>query len=66
MKQNFYDRPIMIKFTDTYDGEVDTHVGIAYHDEIICACCGGIFEVDDECIEVIECLDWFDFSDFLP
>ena len=35
--------------------------GIAYNDEVICACCGGIFELDE--IEILEEYeDWIDFK----
>lgn len=39
----FFDKPTQVKF---YDGE-DWNYGIAYHEIIICGCCGGIFEIDD-------------------
>lgn len=40
---------------------VDYFVGIAYHDEIICACCGGIVEINE--VENIETLPWVDITD---
>ena len=46
--KNFYERPTQVKFWD-YDNH-EWCYGIAYGEEIICAECGGIFEID----EVIE------------
>ena len=47
MKKSF-ERPTQVKF---YDYEENTwQYGIAYHDEIICGECGGVFEI----AEVIE------------
>ncbi len=42
-KMNF-DKPTQVMFLDL---EQEWQVGIAYGDEIICGCCGGIFEVDE-------------------
>ena len=49
--------------------------GIAYHDQVICACCGAIFDIDEIYAiadedhfagEVIKPLgDWVDFSDYI-
>ena len=35
--------------------------GIAYHDEIICGCCGGIVEIEE--VEQIQSLPWIYISD---
>lgn len=43
-----FEVPTQVKFYDADSGMFQG--GIAYGDEIICGCCGGIFEVD----EVIE------------
>ena len=42
----YFDRPKQVVFADP-DNAGDWIVGIAYKDEIICACCGGIFNIDD-------------------
>lgn len=39
----FFERPTQVKFWD--DGRWIG--GIGYRDEIICGCCGGIFEVNE-------------------
>ena len=44
-KQNYFHTPIQVKFYD-YDNE-EWNAGIAYKDEIICGCCGGVFEIRD-------------------
>lgn len=42
MKYNYFEAPTQVKFWDgCYIG------GIAYRDEIICGCCGGIFKISD-------------------
>lgn len=35
--------------------------GIAYREEIICGCCGGIFELNE--VEDLLSIDWIDISD---
>lgn len=41
-KYNYFEAPTQVKFWDgRYIG------GIAYRDEIICGCCGGIFKIGD-------------------
>ena len=48
-KKYYFENPTQVIFADSNEiGQWNT--GIAYKDEIICACCGGIFEID----EVIE------------
>lgn len=42
MKYDYFEAPTQVKFWDgCYIG------GIAYRDEIICGCCGGIFKISD-------------------
>ena len=42
----YFDEPKQVIFADP-DNEGEWLAGIAYKDEIICACCGGVFEVED-------------------
>ena len=44
--KQYFDRPKQVIFVDP-DNAGEWIVGIAYKDEIICACCGGIFDIDD-------------------
>ena len=44
-KKMYFDTPTQVVFYD-YDNECYTG-GIAYKDEIICGCCGGIIEIAD-------------------
>ena len=44
--ENYFDRPKQVVFADP-DNPGEWIVGIAYKDEIICACCGGIFGIDE-------------------
>jgi hypothetical protein len=49
MEKTYFDRPAQVVFADP-DNPGEWLVGIAYQDEVICACCGGVFRID----EVIE------------
>lgn len=56
MNKNF-DCPTQVVFT-FHNGECyERCAGIAYHDEIICGCCGGIFDNFNE-IEIEQELLW--------
>ncbi len=47
-----FDYPTQVVFT-FYNGECyERCAGIAYHNEIICGCCGGTFDLEDESNEV--------------
>lgn len=43
--KKYYDTPIQVRFYD--EGDECYIGGIAYRSEIICGCCGGIFEIED-------------------
>lgn len=46
----YYEVPTQVRFVDINsdnDGECCYIGGIAYRDEIICGCCGGIIEIND-------------------
>lgn len=53
-----FDMPTQVKFIDPED---EICYGIAYKNEIICACCGGIFRTDE--VNNIIPLSWIDFCD---
>ena len=43
-----YDKPTQVKFLDIdVEDEIFWQGGIAYGTEIICGCCGGVFEIAD-------------------
>lgn len=65
IQKTYYDIPTQVKFGNK--GEMETHIGIAYHNYIICACCGGIFLLDDdnETVEILEEMNWVDFSEYI-
>ena len=44
--EKYFDCPKQVMFADP-DNVGGWIVGIAYKDEIICACCGGVFNIDD-------------------
>ncbi len=46
MEKTYFDRPTQVIFADP-DNPGEWLCGIAYRDEIICACCGGVFNIDD-------------------
>ena len=43
---NYFDGPKQVMFADP-DNEGKWLIGIAYKNEIICACCGCVFEIED-------------------
>ena len=45
MKYNYFQVPTQVKFWDAPSGHYIG--GIAYRDEIICGCCGGIFDITE-------------------
>lgn len=56
-----FDKPTQVKFREIGEEEYIEY-GIAYREEVICACCGGIFELNEvEILEVYE--NWVDFKD---
>ena len=44
-ENHYFNRPTQVVFYDA-DGD-NWKSGIAYCDEIICACCGGVIEIDE-------------------
>ena len=46
MEKSYFDRPTQVVFADP-DNPGEWLSGIAYRDEIICGCCGGVFSIDD-------------------
>ena len=77
MENKFYfEEPTQVRAYECMEGgEPCFMIGVAYEDKFICACCGGVFEIDklyenaDEdkfSGEVITPLgDWIDFSDYI-
>lgn len=55
--QVFWKNPDFGDTDSIYDSETEYFVGIAYKDEIICACCGAIIHVD-EVPEILEFSHW--------
>ncbi len=59
-----FETPTQVKFFDPKSQETLYGIGIGLDgidDRIICACCGGVFEVSE--VENIEILPWIDLSD---
>ena len=46
MEKPYFNTPAQVVFADP-DNPGEWLVGIAYRDEIICACCGGVFSISD-------------------
>ena len=46
MEKYDFSTPKQVVFADT-DNIGEWLIGIAYNDVIICACCGGVFEIDE-------------------
>lgn len=60
MATKYFDCPTQVLFRDP-DNEEGFIGGIAYRDEIICGCCGGIFELNE--VSDLLPIDWIDISD---
>lgn len=41
----FFEKPTQVKFWE--DGAQEFYYGIAYRDEAICGCCGGVIEISE-------------------
>lgn len=54
----FFETPTQVKFWDPDGGHYTA--GIAYKDEIICGCCGGVFEIEDGVVPIIPYELWVD------
>lgn len=52
------DKPIQVRFTDD---EYNINYGIMYHDKVICAHCGAVFDKSE--VHDIVRLKWIDFSE---
>ena len=46
MEKPYFDAPKQVVFADP-DNAGQWIIGVAYHDEIICMCCGAVFEIAD-------------------
>ena len=70
-KALYYDMPTQVKFFDFYGEEPYWIGGIAFHDVVICGCCGATIKISDLYDEAeetglnedpIEVLDWVDIQ----
>ena len=67
MKKRYFYVPTQVKY---WNGEEEEYCGgIAYKDEVVCACCGAIVEIEDICdlaeedgVEPIIELPWSDLN----
>ena len=65
-KKTFYDIPTQVRFKER-DNDKPLY-GIAFGSLVICACCGGVFSLNDEYYElatVEKDLEWIDISEFI-
>lgn len=64
MKQ-YFETPTQVLFKQDAEtmreNGAEWFAGIAYHDEIICGCCGGIVEIEE--VEQIQPLPWIDITE---
>ena len=58
----FYNHPKMVIAQP--EGEAPI-LGIAYKDEIICCCCGGVYDKYDNCI-ILQEIDWYNIPEEMP
>ena len=63
IRKDFYPIPTQIRWGEmSDDGELIENFGIAFKDKIICACCGGTVDLDED-IYIFEEFDWIDISE---
>lgn len=53
--KNFYEKPTQVAFMEDEDCSVS--YGIAFRDTVICACCGGVFELPE--VEIVKEFNWW-------
>ena len=56
----FSSYPRQVKFADDRN---DVNGGILYNNQIICGCCGGVMELNDEDISWVRPLEWINISE---
>lgn len=57
----FYSIPVQVRFSFVNDdGEKEILYGIAYQDKVICACCGGVFEIEE--VTILDDFTWENFT----
>ena len=67
MSKNYYKTPVQLRVEDPDGAEGEYIYGIGFGKVFICACCGGVFELDEleaDGLEITE-LDWVDFSEYI-
>lgn len=65
-KDTYFNYPKQVAVMRVFDeGEVDAFVGIAYRDEVICGCCGTVFDREELAEEgaVYKVLEWVSISE---
>ena len=62
--QTYYETPTQVKFLD-YDN-MEWCGGIAYKNEIICLCCGGVVDIEDYLENCEDCLPNMDVNPIVP
>lgn len=60
--KKFFEEPTQVAFVDTTDFNEEIRYGIAYKNEIICGCCGAIFEIGGHA-KVLEELPWISLEE---
>ena len=75
--KSYYSAPTMVSFInpDTDEDTVDTIIGIAYNESIICACCGGVWDIptlikafeeqNEDFDPEFEELNWIPFDEYI-
>lgn len=56
--KNFYEKPMQVAFIEKGDdADNSVNYGIAFQDTVICACCGGVFELAE--VVIVKEFDWW-------
>lgn len=70
--KTYYDVPTQVIFYDGCDDSPIFCAGIAYKDEIICACCGGVMKISEVIADaeedgiktaIYDYVDWYDMRE---
>lgn len=60
--KKFFEEPTQVAFVDTTSLNEEIRYGIAYKNEIICGCCGTVFELGSYA-KVLEELPWISLEE---
>lgn len=64
IKRDFYPTPTQVRWGEMNDaGIIEEYFGIAYQEKVICGCCGGLIDLNEDYLYIFEELEWIDIAD---